>query len=89
MMAPLSLMYVEHYHSRKLEESLKEGYWFVPLAMAGPWRRRHARSSRALSLRKRGKTDLAQAIRQHIEPLGGVQLALPQRQAVRRPPRLL
>ncbi|HYZ87156.1 MAG TPA: hypothetical protein VE621_22255 [Bryobacteraceae bacterium] len=30
--------------------------------------------------------NLGQAIRRHIEPLGGVELALPQRQPVRRPP---
>jgi antitoxin FitA len=32
--------------------------------------------------------NLAQAIRRHIEPLGGVELALPRRQPVRRPPAL-
>jgi len=32
--------------------------------------------------------NLAQAIRRHIEPLGGVELALPKRQRVRRPPEL-
>ena len=32
--------------------------------------------------------NLAQAIRRHIEPFGGVELALPQRQPVRRPPAL-
>jgi plasmid stability protein len=30
--------------------------------------------------------NLAQAIRGHIEPLGGVELSLPERQPVRRPP---
>jgi antitoxin FitA len=30
--------------------------------------------------------NLAQAIRRHIEPLGGIELALPQRQPVRNPP---
>lgn len=30
--------------------------------------------------------NLAQAIRSHIEPLGGIELALPQRQPVRSPP---
>lgn len=29
--------------------------------------------------------NLAQAIRRHIEPLGGIELALPQRQPVRKP----
>jgi antitoxin FitA len=32
--------------------------------------------------------NLAQAIRRHIEPLGGVDLLLPRRQSVRRPPSL-
>lgn len=30
--------------------------------------------------------NLAQSIRRHIEPLGGVELALPHRQPIRRPP---
>jgi plasmid stability protein len=32
--------------------------------------------------------NLAQAIRKHIEPFGGIELALPRRQPVRRPPAL-
>jgi antitoxin FitA len=32
--------------------------------------------------------NLAQAIRKHIEPLGGVDLTLPKRQPLRRPPSL-
>jgi len=32
--------------------------------------------------------NLAESIRRHIEPLGGVELALPLRERVRRPPRL-
>jgi antitoxin FitA len=32
--------------------------------------------------------NLAQAIRRHIQPLGGVELALPQRQSIRPAPRL-
>ena len=35
-----------------------------------------------------GKPNLAKAIRRHVEPLGGVELVLPSREAVRRPPRL-
>lgn len=31
--------------------------------------------------------NLAQRIRRHIEPLGGVELVLPLREAVRRPPK--
>jgi plasmid stability protein len=33
--------------------------------------------------------NLAQAIRKHIEPLGGADLTLPKRQPVRRPPALI
>ena len=32
--------------------------------------------------------NLAEAIRRHVEPLGGVELRLPRRQPVRRPPAL-
>jgi plasmid stability protein len=32
--------------------------------------------------------NLAESIRRHVEPLGGVELALPPREAVRRPPKL-
>jgi antitoxin FitA len=32
--------------------------------------------------------NLAESIRRHMQPLGGVQLALPHRQGVRRPPKL-
>jgi plasmid stability protein len=34
------------------------------------------------------RLNLAESIRRHIDPLGGVELAFPPRQAVRRPPRL-
>lgn len=34
------------------------------------------------------RLNLAQSIRRYIEPLGGVELALPPREAVRRPPKL-
>lgn len=33
--------------------------------------------------------NLAQAIRRHVEPLGGVELVLPKRQPARRPPELI
>lgn len=32
--------------------------------------------------------NLAEAIRRHVEPFGGIELALPARQPVRRPPEL-
>lgn len=41
---------------------------------------------RALAAEEPRAQNLAQAIRRHIEPLGGVELALPHRQPVRHPP---
>jgi antitoxin FitA len=34
------------------------------------------------------RLNLAESIRRHVQPLGGVELALPPREAVRRPPSL-
>jgi plasmid stability protein len=34
------------------------------------------------------RLNLAESIRRHIEPLGGVEIAFPRREAVRRPPKL-
>jgi plasmid stability protein len=34
------------------------------------------------------RLNLTESIRRHIEPLGGVELAFPPREAVRRPPKL-
>ena len=34
------------------------------------------------------RLNLAESIRRHVEPLGGIELALPPREAVRRPPKL-
>ncbi len=34
------------------------------------------------------RLNLAESIRRHIDPFGGVDLALPRREAVRRPPNL-
>jgi len=34
------------------------------------------------------RLNLAESIRRHIDPLGGVELAFPPREAVRRPPKL-
>jgi plasmid stability protein len=33
-----------------------------------------------------GEPNLAQSIRQHMEPIGGIELKLPRREAVRQPP---
>jgi antitoxin FitA len=40
-----------------------------------------------LSAKRIPRLNLAESIRRHIEPLGGVELALPPRQPVRRPRR--
>jgi len=42
----------------------------------------------ALTVEEPRGQNLAQAIRRHIEPLGGIELRLPKRQAIRRPPAL-
>lgn len=41
-----------------------------------------------LSAKRVPRLNLAESIRRHIDPLGGVELTLPPRQAVRRPPRM-
>lgn len=41
-----------------------------------------------LSVKYAPRPNLAESIRRYVEPLGGVELALPPRQAVRRPPKL-
>jgi plasmid stability protein len=41
-----------------------------------------------LSAKRFSRLNLAESIRRHIDPLGGVELALPPRQAVRRPPQM-
>ena len=41
-----------------------------------------------LTLERPQARNLAEAIRRHVEPLGGVELRLPRRQPVRRPPAL-
>ena len=35
------------------------------------------------------RLNLAESIRRHIAPLGGIELVLPARQAIRRPPKLI
>jgi plasmid stability protein len=41
-----------------------------------------------LNVKYAPRPNLAESIRRYVEPLGGVELALPPRQAVRRPPKL-
>ena len=40
-----------------------------------------------LSAQRAPKLNFAESIRRHIEPIGGVELTLPRRDAVRRPPK--
>jgi plasmid stability protein len=42
----------------------------------------------SLSNPRAPKLNLAESIRRHIDPIGGVDLNLPRREAVRRPPKL-
>jgi plasmid stability protein len=41
-----------------------------------------------LTAKRLPRLNLAESIRRHVEPLGGLELALPPREAVRRPPKL-
>jgi plasmid stability protein len=41
-----------------------------------------------LTAKRLPRLNLAESIRRHVEPLGGVEFALPPREAVRRPPKL-
>lgn len=74
---------------RKLDDTLKTS---LRLRAA-----RHGRSMEqeareilkgALAVDSSKSVNMAVAIRRHIDPLGGVELRLPQRQPVRRPPKL-
>jgi plasmid stability protein len=40
-----------------------------------------------LTVRRPPRLNLAESIRRHVDPLGGVELALRPREAVRRPPK--
>lgn len=41
-----------------------------------------------LSAKRVSRLNLAESIRRHIEPLGGLEIQIPPRQAVRRPPQI-
>ena len=41
-----------------------------------------------LTAKRLSRLNLAESIRRHVAPLGGLELALPPREAVRRPPKL-
>lgn len=74
---------------RKLDEHVKAKLR-VRAAHNGRSMEEEAREilKRALVGERSLEENLAEAIRRHIEPLGGVELALPRRQPVRQPPAL-
>ena len=73
---------------RRLEDSVKARLR-VRAATHGRSMEEEAREilKAELSAKRTPKVDLAQAIRRHVEPLGGVELELPARESVRRPPK--
>ena len=74
---------------RKLDESVKARLR-IRAARKGRSMEEEAREilKGALASDATQSANLADAIRRHIEPLGGVDLQLPKRQPVRRPPAL-
>lgn len=75
---------------RQLDDAVKAKLR-VRAASHGRSMEEEAREILSAGVREKGKPrlNLAQSIRRHIEPLGGVELALPKREAVRRPPKLI
>ena len=73
---------------RRLEDSVKARLR-VRAATHGRSMEEEAREilKAELSAKRTPKVDLAQAIRRHVEPVGGVELELPAREGVRRPPK--
>jgi plasmid stability protein len=72
---------------RRLEENVKSKLR-LRAAMHGRSMEEEAREilKAGVSAQSEG-LNLAESIRRHIAPLGGIDLALPRRQAVRRPPK--
>lgn len=73
---------------RRLDDSIKTKLR-VRAASHGRSMEQEAREILKAGLQSKSapRINLADAIRRHIEPLGGVELVLPKRQAVRRPPK--
>jgi plasmid stability protein len=73
---------------RKLNDTLKSRLR-VQAAHHGRSMEEEARQilKAALSPQPSRKRNLAESIRRHVTPLGGVELALPPREPVRRPPK--
>jgi plasmid stability protein len=74
---------------RKLDDAVKSRLR-IRAARHGRSMEEEAREILKVAVTKKASQtlNLAESIRRHIVPLGGVDLALPSRQAVRRPPAL-
>jgi plasmid stability protein len=74
---------------RRLDDAVKAKLR-VSAASHGRSMEEEAREILNAALRaKRGpRLNLAESIRRHVEPFGGIELALPPREPVRRPPKL-
>jgi plasmid stability protein len=72
---------------RRLDEVLKTRLR-VQAALHGRSMEEEARDilKAGLTARKTGNLNLVESIRRHVDPLGGVEIALPRREPVRRPP---
>jgi plasmid stability protein len=72
---------------RKLDESLKSRLR-IRAAEHGRSMEEEAREILKTGLnREGGELNIVDAIRRHVEPLGGIELSLPSRDAVRPPPK--
>jgi len=74
---------------RRLEDAVKTKLR-IQAAMHGRSMEEEAREilNAGVQAKRRPQPNLAESIRRHVEPFGGVDLNLPPREAVRRPPRL-
>jgi len=74
---------------RRLDESVKARLR-VRAARHGRSMEEEAREILRAGLSRQAPSprNLAQSIRRYIEPIGGVELAIPPREAIRRPPKL-
>jgi plasmid stability protein len=89
VIAMLSLLYMASITIRKLEDDVKSRLR-VRAAIHGRSMEEEAREilKQAVAYETKSGADLAQRIRRHIDPLGGVELAIAPRQLMRRPPNL-
>ena len=74
---------------RRLENSVKAKLKLRAVRNGRPMEEEAREISRSgLNAKSAVQTNLAESIRRYIEPFGGVELALPARQAIRRLPKL-